>query len=260
MGIIENKNYILEIHSNNGELDVILGHKEFILNKYSRDNLKLKGGWYYRNIRQNTDILIDAIDKYLINKINLIGASKSCSGCIILAKELTRKIPSLKLNLFMFSAYTTINKDVYIKRNILERAPGTLKSLWESKWYTPELIKKMEARRLIDRKNVQMYFFFPGLSKYGEKQLAYRVKGSNVTHLEIPVYMHNTLYPFWKKVEADGTIEVYEDTIKKMHIKDYTFYSKMQSYEKYNFHLYSCLENTEGFVKQLKNFIDIYSR
>jgi hypothetical protein len=158
----------------------------------------------------------------------------------------------------MFSAYTTIDKEVYIRRNIIDKAPGTLVSLWESKWYTPHLIKRMEARRLGDRKNVHMYFFFPGRSKYGEKQLARRLKADNITFMEIPVYMHNTLYPFWKKVEKDGTIEVYEGTIKKMHKDDFKFYSTMQSYKKYNFHLYSCLENTKGFVKQLHAFTERY--
>ncbi len=251
--------YAISIKNKNGELDVILGHNEHILGSYKRDHVKLKGGWYYRNISTNVDFLSAVIEKYKITQINFIGASKSCSGCVILSKGLIRKkFPSLKMKLFMFSAYTTVDRDVYVKRNIEEKAPGTLKSLWESKWYTDKLIREMETRRLIGHEDIEIYLFFPGRSKYGESQLARRLEGENLHHIELPVYMHNTLYPMWKEVDGNRTIEVYENEFKEMHKDDYAFYSTMQEYENFNFHLYSCLEDPQEFMKRLNTFISNY--
>ncbi len=246
----------IDIKNDNGEVDVILGHNDHILNKYKRNNVKLKGGWYYRNIATNTEFLLYIIEKYNISKMNFIGTSKSCTGSVILTKELLKKGSTVKFNLFMFSAYTTVDKNVYIKRNLVDKVPGTLTSFWESDRYTPAAIKRMDARGLMGKKNVHMYFFFPGRSKYGEKVLAHRVTGDNVTYIELPVYMHNTLYPFWKQVENNKTIELYENQFREMHDDDFAFYSRMQNYDKYHFHLYSVLEDPKIFVKNLGEFLD----
>jgi len=246
--------FSIDINNNNGEIDVILGHNKHILNNYKRDNIKLKGDWYYNNISSNTDFLLYIIESYNITKMNIIGTSKSCTGCVILTKELLKTISSVEFHLFMFSAYTTVDKNVYIKRNIIHKVPGSLKKLWESDRYTPEAIKKMEARNLMNQKNVHLYFFFPSYSKNGEKVLANRVTGDNVTHIELPVYMHNTLYPFWKKVENNKTIEIYENEFREMHRYDYAFYSSMQEYKEYDFHLYACLKNPKEFIEQLTKF------
>ena len=251
--------YAINIKNKNGEIDVILGHNEHILGNYKRDHVKLKGGWYYRNVSTNVNFLSAVIEKYNVTQINFIGASKSCSGCIILSKELLKKnYPLLKMKLFMFSAYTTIDRKVYIKRNIEETAPGSLKSLWNSEWYTDGLIKRMEARRLVDAKDVEMYLFYPTKSNQGETQLARRVQGDNLHYIELPVYMHNTLFPFWKKVEGDMTIELYENVFRKMHRYDYAFYSAMQEYKEYDFHIYSCLQDPQKFMEQLDTFKSHY--
>lgn len=253
------ENFVVNIKEKDGELDVILGHNEHILSNYKRDNVKLVGGWYQNNIDLNTDFLTAIIEKYKINKLNFIGASKSCSGSIVLAKEIIRRrIQTPKMNLFLFSAYTTINKDIYIKRKLLERVPDSLFKLWDSEAYNLELIKKMELRRLIHYEDLEIFLFYPTRSKYGEEILAKRIEGANVHHIGLPVYVHNTLYPIWKKVNENRTIEIYENTIKKMHKDDYQFYLEMQEYEDYNFHLYSLLEDPEKFENNLNMFIENY--
>jgi len=113
----------------------------------------------------------------------------------------------------------------------------------------------MEMRRLVGNKHIEIYLFYPTRSKYGEKVLARRLEGNNIHHIGIPVYMHNTLYPMWKKVEGDRTIEIYENIVKKMHKDDYRFYLAMQEHKSYNFHLYSLLLDPVNFQKELATFI-----
>ena len=245
----------INIKDRNGEVDVILGHSYHMLSDYKRDNIKLKDGWYYRNIKLNTAFLLEVISKYNINKINFIGTSKSCSGCIIFSKELLKRDLDIDMNLFMFSPYTTVDKEVYIKRNIIDTAPGSLKFFWESDRYSSQSIKRMEAKHLIGKKNIHMYLFYPEKSGQGEKELALRMKGDNVTHIALPVYMHNTFFPFWKEVDSNGIIELYENEFRKMNTDDYRFYSRMQNHKLYNFHLYPCLEETNNFIQNLKQFI-----
>ena len=247
--------FIVNLKSKNGELDVILGHNKHILGHYTRDHVKLIGGWYYKDIGINVKFLSAIIEKYQIIDINFIGASKSCSGCIILAKELLKyKFPELKMKLFLFSAYTTIDRNVYIKRKIEDKAPNSLRTLWHSEYYTESLIKKMEARRLVNIKNIDIYLFYPTKSKQGEIKLARRIEGNNINYIELPVYMHNTLFPFWKKVQNDMTIELYENEFRKMHRHDYAFYTAMQMYQEYKFHLYSCIKEPHIFMAEFDKF------
>jgi len=253
---LDTDRFRIEIKNNNGEVDVILGHSEHMLHKYHRNNIKLKGGWFYRNISLNVDFLLYVINKYNIKKINFLGTSKSCSGAVIFTKELLKKGIDIKYNLFMFSPYTTVNKEVYEKRGIVDKVPGTLTYFWESDRYTIHAINRMEARRLIDKPNIHMYLFYPEKSEHGEKDLALRVKGDNVTHVELPVYMHNTFFPFWKEVDDKGIIELYENIFKKMHKDDYRFYSRMQNNQNYKFHLYTLLSEPEVFIEKLNQFIE----
>ncbi len=251
--------FAVNIKQKNGELDVLLGHNDHILSNYKRDNVKLIGGWYHENIDLNVDFLVAVIEKYKIRTLNFIGASKSCSGEIILAKGIIRaKIKTPKMNLFMFSAYTSIDKEIYEKRRLIDKVPGSLIKLWDSEEYTKELIKEMELRRLVGNKHIEAYLFYPTRSSYGEKILASRIEGDNIHHIELPVYMHNTLYPMWKNVDQDRTIEIYENIIKKMHKDDHQFYLAMQNHKSYKFHLYSILENPEEFKEHLANFIIAY--
>jgi len=253
---IDNETFKIDINDNNGEIDVILGHSDHILHNYNRDNVKLKGGWYYRNIGLNTNFLLYIIDTYNIQKMNFIGMSKSCSGCIIFTKQLLAKDIKIEYNLFMFSPHTTIDKEVYIKRNLLDKTPGSLKGFWERNHYTPRAIKRMEARRLVGIDGVKMFIFYPEKGQNGESILAERVEGENVTHIQLPVYMHNTFFPFWKKVDNNRKIELYEGIFRTMHKDDYAFYSRMQADENYEFHLYQCLKNTDKFIEQLNKFIE----
>ncbi|OBZ92231.1 hypothetical protein ADU59_27410 [Pararhizobium polonicum] len=246
--------FAVEINNDNGEVDVILGHGKHILRGYRRDNVKMVGGWYFSNIALNTEFLSSIIDKHSIKRLNFIGTSKSCSGAIVLTKELIRKFPKVTFNLFLFSAYTTVDREVYIRRNIEDRAPGSLVSFWESEQYTPKAIRRCEARGLVNKDNVFVYMFYPEKSKYGESQLAKRVVGSNIMHIGMPVWLHNTLYPLWKKVEGNMTIEIYESEFREMHPTDFDFYTKLQNYECYRFDLYSCVENIDRFVKHLEAF------
>ena len=248
--------FAVNIKKKNGEIDVLLGHDAHILANYKRDNVKLIGGWYQNDVSLNVDFLVAVIKKYKITTMNFIGASKSCSGSIILSKGIIRaKVKTPKMNLFMFSGYTTIDKDIYIKRNLIERTPASLMKLWDSEDYTEDLIKEMEMRRLVGNKHIEIYLFYPTRSKYGEKVIARRLEGNNIHHIGIPVYMHNTLYPMWKKVEGDRTIEIYENIVKKMHKDDYRFYLAMQEHKSYNFHLYSLLLDPVNFQKELATFI-----
>ena len=253
---LDTDRFRIEIKDNNGEVDVILGHSEHMLHKYHRNNIKLKSGWFYRNISLNVDFLLYVIDKYNIKKINFLGTSKFCSGAVILTKELLKKGIDIKYNLFMFSPYTTVNKEVYEKRGIVDKVPRTLTYFWESDRYTIHAINRMEARRLIDKPNVHMYLFYPKKSEHGEKDLVLRVKGDNVTHVELPVYMHNTFFPFWKEVDDKGIIELYENVFKKIHKDDYRFYSRMQNNQNYKFHLYTLLSEPEVFIEKLNQFIE----
>jgi len=255
MSLMDNK-YEINISGACDELDVILGHNEHMLKNYQRNNVKLKGGWYYRNIKTNTDFLSKVIKANNIKKINFIGTSKSCSGCVIFTKELRKIDIDIEYNLFMFSPYTTVDKKVYIRRGIEDKIPGSLKNFWESDMYYPRMIRRMEVRELVNIKNVNLYLIYPEKSPNGEKVLAERINGENVTHLEIPVGMHNTFFPFWKKVDNNREIELYEGVVKTMHINDYKFYSRMQNSTIYNFHLYQFLEEPEVFVRKLKEFID----
>ena len=252
---LENDTFNININDNNGEVDVILGHADHILYNYERDNIKLKGGWYYRNIGLNTDFLLYVIDKYNIKKMNFIGMSKSCSGCIIFTKQLLAKKIDIEYNLFMFSPHTTVDKEVYIKRNLIDKTPDTLKGFWERNHYNPRAISRMEARKLVGVDNVNMYIFYPEKGKNGEDVLAERVQGKNVTHIKLPVYMHNTFFPFWKKVDSNRSIELYEGVFRTMHKDDYTFYSHMQQSEAYDFHLYECLKNPNQFIEKLEELI-----
>lgn len=251
-----NNPYEINISSNSRELDVILGHNDHMLKGYQRNNVKLKGGWYYRNIKSNTEFLTNIIKKHNIKKINFIGTSKSCSGCVIFTKELRNIGINIEYNLFMFSPYTTVDKKVYVKRKIEDKIPGSLNTLWESDKYHLRMIRRMEARGLVNIENVSLYVIYPEKSPNGEKVLAERITGENVTHLEIPVGMHNTFFPFWKKVDNNREIELYEGIVKKMHINDYKFYMKMQKSIDYNFHLYQFLQEPQVFVQKLKEFID----
>ena len=253
---LEADRFRIEIKDNNGEVDVILGHDKHMLHKYARNNVKMKGGWFYRNISLNVDFLLYVIEKYNIKKINFLGTSKSCSGAVIFTKELLKKGINIQYNLFMFSPYTTVDKEVYEKRNIVDKVPGTLKYFWESDRYTVHAINRMEARKLIGKDLVNMYLFYPQKSKHGEKDLALRVKGDNITHIELPVHMHNTFFPFWKEVDNKGIIELYENVFKKMHQDDYRFYSRMQNHQAYNFHLYACMADTSVFTDKLNQFIE----
>jgi len=249
----------VNIYQNNGEVDIILGHNSHILRGYTRNNIKMIGGWYIDDIELNTNFLVALIKKYKIKKINFIGASKSCSGAVVLAKKIIRaKVKTPKMNLFLFSAYTTIDKNIYIKRSIIDKAPDSLVKLWKSSKYTEDLIKELELRRLAHSPHVEIYLFYPERSKYGERQLANRIVGSNVHHIALPVYMHNTLYPMWKKVDENRTIEIYENIVKKMHKDDHKFYLSMQENKEYKFHLYSLLENPKLFESKLENFIIEY--
>jgi len=249
----------VSININNGEVDILLGHDDFIFNTYKRNNIKLIGGWYQHHIELNSNFLVSIIKKYEIKIINFIGASKSCSGAIILSKAIIRaKVKTPRMNLFLFSAYTTIKKEIYIKRKIEEKIPGSLKKLWDSEVYSEELVKKMELRRLVDNKYINIFLIYPTKGSYSERILAERIKGENVHHIGLPVYMHNTLYPFWKKVNKDKSIEIYEKKIQKMHKKDYNFYKSMQEYKDYNFHLYSMLTEPTVFQAELTNFISSF--
>ena len=246
--------FVVDIKSGRTEVDVILGHDKHILRGYKRDNVKMVGGWYFNNIVSNTEFLSNIIDKHAIKRVNFIGTSKSCSGAIILTKELTEKYPHVVFNLFLFSAYTTVDRDVYIRRKIEDKAPGSLKSFWNSEKYNHKAIRRMEARGLVNKKNVFVYLFYPEKSKQGEPVLVKRVTGPNITPIGMPVWLHNTLYPLWKKVEGNMTIEIYESEFRAMEPADFDFYTKLQSYEPYRFDLYSCVENIDRFVKHLEAF------
>lgn len=246
--------FAVDIKGNSGEVDVILGHDKHILRGYKRDNVKLVGGWYFNNIALNTEFLSGIIEKHAIKRLNFIGTSKSCSGAIILTKELTAKYPEVVFNLFLYSAYTTVDRSIYIRRNIEEKAPGSLKSFWNSEKYTPKAIRRMEARGLVNKDNVFVYMFYPEKSRQGEPALAKRVTGPNITHIGMPVWLHNTLYPLWKKVEGNMTIEIYESEFREMEPSDFNFYTKMQNYPCYRFDLYSCVEDIDRFVKNLEAF------
>jgi hypothetical protein len=244
----------VEIVQKNGEVDIILGHDKHILNGYERDNVKLVGGWYVNNVRRNTAIVREILLEHKIQKVNFVGTSKSCTGAIIITRALMRQLPDVSFKLFLFSAYTSLDKEVYIRRKIDDRVPGSLKSVWESRAYSAELIRVAEARGLVNKDNVQVFLFFPEKSKQGEPVLARRVSGQNIVHVGMPVWMHNTLYPLWKKVENDRTIEIYESEFRKMEPADYEFYSAMQAYPVYSFNLYSCIEDPERFIKNLEAF------
>ncbi|MEQ1956678.1 hypothetical protein [Mesorhizobium sp. CN2-181] len=246
--------FAVEIHSDNGEVDVILGHDKHILHGYRRNNVKMVGGWYFTGISTNTELLSSIISKNFIKRVNFVGTSKSCSGAIILTKELIRIFPDVVFNLFLFSPYTTVDRNVYIRRNIEDRAPGSLKSFWNSDKYTPKAIRRSEARGLVNKDNVFVYLFYPEKCKQGEPILARRVVGPNIVHIGMPVWMHNTLYPLWKKVEGNMTIEIYESEFREMEPADFDFYTKLQSCECYRFDLYSCVEEVEQFVKNLEAF------
>ncbi len=246
--------FIIDIKENNQEIDVILGHDKHILRGYKRNNVKMLGGWYFRNIKTNVDFLLGVIAEYGLTRVNFIGTSKSCSGAIVLTKEIAPLLPEVQFKLFLFSPYTTIDRAVFVKRNIEEPAPGSLKSFWSSDKYTPSLIRRFEARGLVDKDNVLVYMFYPEKSKQGEPVLAKRVSGENIIHVGLPVWMHNTLYPLWKKVEADMTIEIYESEFREMHPTDFAFYTHLQNYPCYSFNLYSCVENMDRFIKNLEAF------
>lgn len=250
----------VNITDKSDELDVLLGHRDFLFSKYSRNNIKLRGGWYYRNIKSNTDFIINVINRYGIRKLNFIGSSKSCTGAVIFTKELLKVRPELQCNLFLFSAYTTVDKDVHIKRKIDSFAPDTLKSFWESDRYTATAIKRMETKTLENLENVNLYLFYPEKTHRGEDILAKRVQGSNVFHIGLSVGMHNTLFPLWKKVDQERKVEIYESEFRTLSNDDYTFYSKMQSYKGYNFTLYSCLENPKAFLRHFENFKQSFKR
>ncbi len=246
--------FVVEINGNSGEVDVILGHGKHILRGYNRDNVKLIGGWYFNNISINTEFLAGIIEKHAIKRVNFIGTSKSCTGAIILTKELISKFPNVVFNLFLFSAYTTVDRDVYIRRKIEAGAPGSLKSFWDSEKYNPKAVRRAEARGLVNKPNVFLYLFYPEKSRQGEPQLAKRVVGDNIHYIGMPVWLHNTLYPLWKKIEDNKTIEIYESEFREMQPDDFAFYTKLQNCQHYRFNLYSCVENMDRFMKHLDAF------
>ncbi len=244
----------IEIIDDSKEVDVILGHDKPILRGYRRNNVKMVGGWYLTNITQNTELLAGIITKHALTRVNFIGTSKSCSGAIILTKELTKKFPEVVFNLFLFSPYTTLDKDIYLRRKIDELAPGSLKSFWNSEAYTQKTLRLSEARGLVNKANVFVNIFYPEKSKRGEPVLAQRVAGPNVVHIGMPVWLHNTLYPLWKKVQGDMTIEIYESEFREMEPADFDFYTSLQRHDYYRFDLYSCVEDIDRFVKNLEAF------
>lgn len=248
---MQNAEYILNTEEDSRVIDIILGHKFFLFKHYEGNHLMLKGGWYEKNIDGQISIIKNIIEEHCIEEINFVGASKSCSGAVRLTKYLHKEYPNIKYHLFLFSAYTTVNKEVYIRRKLMDYVPRSLEKLWESSYYNTKLIQDFEHRKLINKQNINIYYFFPSKSKYGENILALRVQGDNITHISLPVFMHNTIYPFWKTVKEDATIELYENEIKTMHPKDYQFYHAMQTYKKYDFTLYNCIRNTKLFMNNL---------
>lgn len=153
----------------NKTITLIFGFSKFMFKDFQYNNIQLTGDWYLQNHSKDLKIVKEIIKKNEFSTINLIGTSKSNTGCFIFVKILSSIFQKIKFRIFAFSAYTTIEKSFYVENNLLEYIPKSLRDIWNNiQTYNQETIELADARGLENLKNVELFFLYPELSRGGE--------------------------------------------------------------------------------------------
>lgn len=238
---------------------VLLGFNKYICRGFSKNNIQVTGSWYL--IQEDIDIIVESISDYIkINdatEVNFIGVSKSCTGGFILASILAAKYKNVVFRIFAFSGRTILNKEFYEERGLIDAkiAPSLLK-VWKNKAYKESLELYGDARFLIEGiSNIEAYLLYPAPSRGHEPLMVERMEGlDNVKLIPLEVRLHGILYPFWKPVSKDSTIEAFEGQVIKLPDAVYEYFHRMQNYEEYKFDLYSLVYDTDDFIYNMKIF------
>lgn len=232
---------------------VLMGHDKYILHRFTIDNVQLTGGWYLEGNEARVKFLTKVIKDFQVEEVCFIGSSKSNTGSYIISKILADVFPKLKMRIFAFTPFTTLDKRFYEKNCLDSRAPGSLKAIWASEIYCRKLVDLSDAKVLEGHERIYLFQFYPFFSGAGEVQLAERLCGHNVCNVPLPVSMHNTLFPFWNKISDDSKIETHEGVYRKVPAKDLNFYKIIQMEKRAGLSLYDLIENPNGFVEKVKN-------
>ena len=224
---------------------------------FDLDNIQLTGGWYLDDTEHLVDELKDLFVRHGIDCVDFVGSSKSNTGSFILAKQLSHIMPGLRMRIFAFTPFTTLEENYYIAHGIADKAPGTLKGLWRDGVINPDIARLTDASDIVRFNRVKVFQFFPFFSSAGEKLLCERIAGRNIKNIPLPVSLHNTLFPFWNEVQ-DQLLETHEGVFRTMPKEDYAFYQDMQKNLCGKRGLYEILVNTSRFINALHYFSTPY--
>ena len=146
-------------------------------------------------------------------EVNFVGVSKSCTGGFILASKLSKKYAGVVFRIFAFSGRTILHQEFYEERGLLDgKVAPSLKKVWANKDYETVLKEYGDAKQLIKGiNNIKAYFLYPAPSRGHEPLMVERMQDlDNVHSIPLEVRLHGILYPFWKTVSKDSTVEAFE--------------------------------------------------
>ncbi len=244
--------------TNSKKLVVILGFSKYMFKGYKDNNLQFIGDWYLDNIYENIMFLAEYIIQHDIEQIDFIGTSKSCMGAFIFSHELAPVFPDVDFRVFAFSAYTTLDKSFY-EANSITYLPKSLFQIWDNPSHKEMINTYGEINKLINNRNILTYLLYPEQSRGGESILANLLTDKpNVTLIPVTARTHSIIFPFWSKLSPSMEIEVFEGVVKQLPKDVYKYFSAMQSCQDYNFHIYSLINDTKNFIKQIELFNERY--
>lgn len=241
------------LHHQEKDITILLGmDSKYLFKNFNRNNIQLTNTWYFDYIYDNVISLSEYILKYKPHIINIVGTSKSCNGAVILSHKLSVIFPTIKFRLFLFSPYTIFDKSYYNTLGLTEKLPPTLVEIMNNPKYQDRIKIYEDSRKLLDRKNVYPFIVFPKYSIGGESVMASRLYGlKNVTFIPLPLTTHSLIHPFWKRIEENMEIEIFESTKKKLPLRDFKWFTKIQNDISYTYDIYHLIFDTDQFVERI---------
>lgn len=244
------------LNTDDSVITILLGFSKYICKGFSKNNIQVTGNWYLEEDESILLSITDAIDKYNFKEVNFIGISKSCTGGFIFSSILSEKYPNVHFRNFAFSAYTRLDKSFYETNNLLDKVPPSLVKIWNNDAYFDKLSKNFDAVNLMENKNnIFTYLLYPAPSRGPEPLMVQRMEGlDNVCSIPLEVRLHGILYPFWKTISKDSTVEAFEGKVITLPEKVYQYFYEMQTYSAYKFDLYSLIYDTDTFILNMRVF------